>query len=977
MEVDCPHLALVLKVDKNILLQKSEGKCSECNSKGKLWACLQDDCQYVGCGESEMDHGTKHYERSKHSITVNLTSFRIWCYACSREVFLPSAFTPAQMKALKKGRKQSVAAEADKSTVHETTAPSMEGTNEGNHTNPAPYMYSASMEATTTNDVAGLTGLRNMGNTCYMNAALQAISNCSPLTYYFLNNDYYEVNKKPSMAKSYGKLIKDMWSAGQRSCIAPTGVHSVLRSINPAFRGYHQQDAQEFLRCLMDRLHEELKTPIPKWKIGLDKNHPGQTGEEAMDVDDQVDGDQLTSIHAPNQPHNASNKHTSAFSRDDFYVSSPSNRESRPTVPAVSAAAMQPNPASYENISQLHGRDPSSETSSMHGVSSWPQMKGGDGSSKAGKGISGKPKRPIHRYRSVISDVFDGELRSSVQCLTCDQVSHTRETFQDLSLPIPGKDDLARLHGTTGYYPASGSDVLPVVPGFNGPCNESYVASRWANAAWSMWEWVKSWFWGPQVTLSDCLSAFFSADELKGDNMYSCGKCNKLRNGVKYCKLLQLPEILCVHLKRFRHEYLMSYSSKISIPVSFPITGLDLRQFLAQDSPSACTNYNLCSVIVHLGNAGGGHYTAYAKNLSNGRWYEFDDQFVTEVSESTVSNAEAYVLFYCKSSMEATRARDRLTTLYHAESEKLNQISASSELLQFYVSMQWLEKFVTFTEPGPIDNSDFVCRHLDVLPECYGDLDRYARPVTERWWHEIHNRFGGGPANTNPKSCAICEDELMALEERRIVEKESFLKSNRGSRDMDSEDRVYISLEWFREWEDFLSGKVPDPPGEIDNRPICFNNEGEHFLHKNSAHAPISKKAWDFLVSVYGGGPVVKLRVRKISSTSPNRSPNRAKRKTTVERNLLIKKETITLKAPAADTTTPAQQSVGENTEHAQVPAVVAPENADLTTSPVASPDETAIEPSHRMPAATDAQVPPSPQEKAEGVKNEEKVDVD
>ena len=36
-----------------------------------------------------------------------------------------------------------------------------------------------------------------------------------------------------------------------------------------------------------------------------------------------------------------------------------------------------------------------------------------------------------------------------------------------------------------------------------------------------------SWFVGPAITLQDCLAAFFSADELKGDNMYSCEKCKK------------------------------------------------------------------------------------------------------------------------------------------------------------------------------------------------------------------------------------------------------------------------------------------------------------------------------------------------------------------------------------------------------------------------------------------------------------------
>lgn len=42
----------------------------------------------------------------------------------------------------------------------------------------------------------------------------------------------------------------------------------------------------------------------------------------------------------------------------------------------------------------------------------------------------------------------------------------------------------------------------------------------------------------------------------------------------------------------------------------------------------------------------GGHYIAYCRNDLNNLWYEFDDQSVTEVSESCVQNAEAYVLFY-------------------------------------------------------------------------------------------------------------------------------------------------------------------------------------------------------------------------------------------------------------------------------------------------------------------------------------------
>lgn len=51
-------------------------------------------------------------------------------------------------------------------------------------------------------------------------------------------------------------------------------------------------------------------------------------------------------------------------------------------------------------------------------------------------------------------------------------------------------------------------------------------------------------------------------------------------------------------------------------------------------------------LITLASNTLGGHYIAYCRNNLNNLWYEFDDQSVTEVSESTVQNAEAYVLFY-------------------------------------------------------------------------------------------------------------------------------------------------------------------------------------------------------------------------------------------------------------------------------------------------------------------------------------------
>lgn len=72
------------------------------------------------------------------------------------------------------------------------------------------------------------------------------------------------------------------------------------------------------------------------------------------------------------------------------------------------------------------------------------------GISKAGlKFATGNRKKKPIRYRSIISDCFDGVLISSVQCLTCNTTSSRKETFQDLSLPIPSSDQLNLLHQHT------------------------------------------------------------------------------------------------------------------------------------------------------------------------------------------------------------------------------------------------------------------------------------------------------------------------------------------------------------------------------------------------------------------------------------------------------------------------------------------------------------------------------------------------
>ncbi|XP_046459200.1 ubiquitin carboxyl-terminal hydrolase 32-like isoform X2 [Daphnia pulex] len=110
----------------------------------------------------------------------------------------------------------------------------------------------------------GATGLNNLGNTCFMNASLQCVSNTQALTQYFTSSMHLlELNRdnplgmKGNIAKDYGDLIRDIWKGRSRT-IAPLRLRWTIGKYAPRFNGYQQHDAQELLAFLLDGLHEDL-----------------------------------------------------------------------------------------------------------------------------------------------------------------------------------------------------------------------------------------------------------------------------------------------------------------------------------------------------------------------------------------------------------------------------------------------------------------------------------------------------------------------------------------------------------------------------------------------------------------------------------------------------------------------------------------------------------------------------------------------
>ncbi|XP_040269971.1 ubiquitin carboxyl-terminal hydrolase 8 [Bufo bufo] len=329
-----------------------------------------------------------------------------------------------------------------------------------------------------------LTGLRNLGNTCYMNSVLQCLCNTPHLAEYFHKNYYQaDINRsnllghKGEVAEEFGVVMKALWT-GQYKYITPKDFKVTIGKINDQFAGFSQQDSQELLLFLMDGLHEDLN------KADNRKRHKEENNDHLNDA-------QAADI-------------------------------------------------------------------------AWIKHK--------------------QLNESIIVALFQGQFKSTVQCLTCHKKSRTFEAFMYLSLPLPSS----------------------------------------------------------KCSLQDCLKSFSKEEKLTDNNRFFCSNCKTRRDSTKKIEIWKLPPVLLVHLKRFSYEG--RWKQKLQTHVDFPLEHLDLSQYVI--GPRTFKKYSLFGVSNHYGGLDGGHYTAYCKNAMRQRWFKFDDHEVSEISVSSVKTSAAYILFY-------------------------------------------------------------------------------------------------------------------------------------------------------------------------------------------------------------------------------------------------------------------------------------------------------------------------------------------
>lgn len=143
--------------------------------------------------------------------------------------------------------------------------------------------------------VRGLSGLKNQGNTCYMNSILQCLSAISLFRACLINDEHFttklyyntlirlgdEKRKKESIPDNVSvkvpkalltescnntivyrlaELFNVMWK--QNATVTPKKFKKTVGDYCSIFSGYSQNDSQELLNLILDKIHEELKSEV-------------------------------------------------------------------------------------------------------------------------------------------------------------------------------------------------------------------------------------------------------------------------------------------------------------------------------------------------------------------------------------------------------------------------------------------------------------------------------------------------------------------------------------------------------------------------------------------------------------------------------------------------------------------------------------------------------------------------------------------
>lgn len=303
-------------------------------------------------------------------------------------------------------------------------------------------------------------------------------------------------------------------------------------------------------------------------------------------------------------------------------------------------------------------------------------------------------------------------------------------------------------------------------------------------------------------TLDECFQLYTKEEQLAPDDAWKCPHCKQLQQGMVKMSLWTLPDILILHLKRFRQ--VGEQRNKLTTFVPFPLAGLDMTPHMVNRNHAAHQPgwkhprrpdpappdflYDLYAVCNHHGGMHGGHYTAFCRNSVDGQWYSYDDSSTEPVPDSEVCTRGAYILFY---------QRRNTIPLWSASSSGTGSTSSST-------SDHWLVRLAGGSERCSAVSGGPVPGHLE-----------------------------SSPASDSPE-LPVFRDELPKAVETNVSETNQFFRGNQGrsvsmrspTKSKDSVNKV-LPLRWSFASRDRCKPSVQAQSGELveylesGRRPRC------------------------------------------------------------------------------------------------------------------------------------------------------------
>ncbi|XP_054811412.1 ubiquitin carboxyl-terminal hydrolase 8 isoform X2 [Prosopis cineraria] len=245
----------------------------------QLRLSVQRETNSLGVRISKKDNAIELFKRSCKIFCMDSEMLHIWDFSGQTTLFLLNDNTKVpkdcqrqsdqeillelQVYGLSDSMKRREGRKDDMTSFSGGTLPKMNGSASSmisNHTHANSWTFSSSHSEAGS---LGLTGLQNLGNTCFMNSALQCLAHTPKIVDYFLGDYGREINHDNPLgmdgeiALAFGDLIRKLWAPGA-SPVAPRMFKSKLARFAPQFSGFNQHDSQELLAFLLDGLHEDL-----------------------------------------------------------------------------------------------------------------------------------------------------------------------------------------------------------------------------------------------------------------------------------------------------------------------------------------------------------------------------------------------------------------------------------------------------------------------------------------------------------------------------------------------------------------------------------------------------------------------------------------------------------------------------------------------------------------------------------------------